>query len=205
MTTATAFLSGQMPGKAPAFAACREDKAGAIPTGGDAGRRRVRVEGGEHVCAALVHRSHRREQDDEHKGSEDVPHDRGGVPERQEARGQEVDQRVQQQDDCRACSPLLRVGCMRPATPSAVTGDPLTGRTLASLGLACGQSRLFSAGHSFRGSHTGVLFYGHKRLHPISEGTHPHDSLTAHRVHRTQQARAGFTHACTGAHQPAEA
>ena len=48
------------------------------------------------------------QQNDEHERPDDVPHGGGAIPEGQEARGQEVDERVQEQDDCRAQSAGLQ-------------------------------------------------------------------------------------------------
>ncbi len=70
------------------------------PARGDARRACVRVKLGEDEGAALVRRGDSWQQDDEHKRPHNVPHGGGAIPERQEARRQEVDESVQEQNDC---------------------------------------------------------------------------------------------------------
>ena len=79
-----------------------EHEGGDSPAGGNARRARVRVELSEDKGASLVRGGDSRQQDDEHDRPNDVPHGRGAVPYGKEARGHEIDDCVQEQNDCRA-------------------------------------------------------------------------------------------------------
>ena len=65
--------------------------------GGNAGCRRVVVEGREDVLRGLVRRRDGQQQDDQSECTHDVPDRRDGVHDGQHARREEVDQRVDNQ------------------------------------------------------------------------------------------------------------